>query len=286
MKAGVKKFLTICAVVVCAGLVLSVIGYFTGGIDAMSGLSDKYSWIKGPAGDREYTYLKEGESFTSIKVVGDIDVNISESSSGSRAELGYGQNNPKPEMYVENDTLVVKAEMDRGNIYLNFGGKNDFPVLNVYCEKDVKLEKVEADLSYGDVGVEYISCDSLYINTDYGDVNLYYTQFSDGKILCSYGDVSGESIASGGLNAVLEMGDCGLSGRFTGELAVNVDAGDTDIDTVLAEAEYKITVDVEAGDLTVGNNEFDSFSNHYAQGEGPNSIDVVSEMGDVEIAFR
>ncbi len=285
MKPGIKKFLSVCAIVAGAGIVLSVVGYFTGGIDGVGEMSQKYSWIKGPAGDREYTYLPEGETFTSVKVNGDIDVNISEGSSETKAAIGHGENIGMPRMYVEDGVLIVNAETDSPSVGLDFSGENAFPVLEIYCRENAKLQNIDIDISYGDVGIENVSCGSMNIATSYGNVDIYNTELESGKILTDYGDVSGESIVSGGLDITAELGDCSLQGVLRGKTGIRVDSGDVDVESSLSEVEYKVSVDAEAGDLTIGNNEFDNFSNHYSRGEGPNAIEIVSELGDVEIGF-
>ena len=47
MNKGLKKFFIICAAAVCMGLILSVVGYVTGGIHFMDKLSEKYTWFRG-----------------------------------------------------------------------------------------------------------------------------------------------------------------------------------------------------------------------------------------------
>ena len=48
---GLKRFFIVCGAVCCLGLLMVVIGYFTGGMRGMNDMDQRYDWIKvGDAG--------------------------------------------------------------------------------------------------------------------------------------------------------------------------------------------------------------------------------------------
>ena len=52
---GLKRFFIVCGAVCCLGLLMVVIGYFTGGMRGMNDMDQRYDWIK--VGDAEMTSL-------------------------------------------------------------------------------------------------------------------------------------------------------------------------------------------------------------------------------------
>ena len=97
-----KKFLIICGIVVGAGLLLAVIGAAAGGLDDATKLADHYTWISGPSEDEEQQLLDSSQTFDSVKVSGDLDLDIVKGNEDS-VKLIYPKDSGTYNMDVETE---------------------------------------------------------------------------------------------------------------------------------------------------------------------------------------
>lgn len=252
MKKGIKKFYIICAVVFAGGLLMATVGFFTGGIDSIDKMDEKYDWFHGGPGAIKTMYIggtevkpSDIEDFDSINIKGEADVIIS---TGNPADTNvkYGENYSRPKIYIKEGTLYIEATDVVDGGVINLTGKSGFPVVQIYCEAGKTLEAIDADMTYSDIEMEDI-------------------------------DVRNTSID-------LDLGDCDIIGTFTGNTQITVDTGDVEIEGTMPEDRYMVEADVDSGDLSVGDKEIDDgYEIHYEGGTGSSKIKVKVDLGDVEI---
>ena len=284
---GLKRFFIVCGVVCCLGLLMVVIGYFTGGMRGMNDMDQRYDWIK--VGDAEMTSLSLGETagenvgFDSVRVTGDMDVNFI---SGEKSEttLTYDKTSQQPVFEIQDGVLMVDAREINDTTLINLGSGDRTPYLTVCVPEGEELDSVDIDTSYGDIDMDGISMKTADISAGYGDIHMNRVSYGNMEITAGYGDVDGTSVVSGGLIIRADSGNVDLRGEFSGETDIAVDYGDVDMQTSLTEDMYSFDVNVDYGDLRIGANSYGD-SGRIRQGNGAHLIKIVSDAGDVAIDF-
>ena len=97
------------------------------------------------------------------------------------------------------------------------------------------------------------------------------------------------TLKSGALQAELDAGDMEIQGKLMGRTRVATDAGDIEIDTPLARAEYALKLRTDAGDMEVkeAGRSAEEYEGGYKLEEygGPHKLNVRTFSGDVEVHF-
>lgn len=303
MSKGLKRFFVICAAAVCLGLLLSIIGAATGGIQSMSKLGDKYRWFKAGKADMTYAHLEDGAEFDAISVKGVSDVTIC-SGSSDKTRIHYDENYQPPTFHVEDGVLTVDFNQKWNGVMVDLTAGDSMPALEVYVPEGRTLKYIDIDIDYGDISLEEakaeniaikgdcgdmtfenISAGEISIENSLGDISMYALEYDHLNVEASAGDIKGELLKSKGLHIENELGDIELQGELSGTTEITAESGDVDIETSLKEADYTVDADIEAGDLSLGESVYEYMEQHIKQGSGANLIKIVSELGNVSIGF-
>lgn len=277
-----KKFLIICGIVVGAGLLLTVIGAAAGGLDDATKLADHYTWISGPSEDEEQQLLDSSQTFDSVKVSGDLDLDIVKGNEDS-VKLIYPKDSGTYNMDVENGTLVVNFDYQKKAI-IQLSAEDSTPRLVITQKDPASIKNIDADLSWGDVDLEDLTAETVTLTLDDGDADLTRTQIGTLKVDMDYGDLETESITCGTVAAQLDDGDCDLDGTFNGGINVNASYGDVEIRTKLAESQYTVKAETNYGDIEVGGlTREDGGTLH--NGTGAYAMDLYADDGDISVTF-
>ena len=277
-----KKFLIICGIVVGAGLLLAVIGAAAGGLDDATKLADHYTWISGPSEDEEQQLLDSSQIFDSVKVSGDLDLDIVKGNEDS-VKLIYPKDSGTYNMDVENGTLVVNYDYQKKAI-IQLSAEDSTPRLVITQKDPASIKNIDADLSWGDVDLEDLTAETVTLTLDDGDADLTRTQIGTLKVDMDYGDLETESITCGTVAAQLDDGDCDLDGTFNGGINVNASYGDVEIRTKLAESQYTVKAETNYGDIEVGGlTREDGGTLH--NGTGAYAMDLYADDGDISVTF-
>lgn len=285
MSRGLKRFFIICAIAVGLGLLLSVVGYVTGGVRNLDKVSEKYEWFDVGMPDMAYTQLDEGTTFDAIDVKGSVDVVICRGTV-ERARLRFDKQSAPPQLEVIDGVLKVSADIGDDNAIVDFQFGDAMPHVEIYVPEGKTLENINIDSDYGDVTIEGVSAGNIRIEEDYGDMDFTSVDCASLYIATDAGDVNADNLKCSGLYIDSDCGDIELSGEFTGTTEIISDAGDVEIDTALAEALYAVDAEVNAGELSIGESEYDYIDKRITVGSGENLIKIVSDCGDVDIGFR
>lgn len=277
-----KKFLIICGIVVGAGLLLAAVGAAAGGLDDATKLADHYTWISGPSEDEEQQLLDSSQTFDSIKVSGDLDLDIVKGNEDS-VKLIYPKDSGTYNMDVENGTLVVNYDYQKKAI-IQLSAEDSTPRLVITQKDPASIKNIDADLSWGDVDLEDLTAETVTLTLDDGDADLTRTQIGTLKVDMDYGDLETESITCGTVAAQLDDGDCDLDGTFNGGINVNASYGDVEIRTKLAESQYTVKAETNYGDIEVGGlTREDGGTLH--NGTGAYAMDLYADDGDISVTF-
>jgi len=234
------KFFIICAAVFFVGLVCTIAGVATGGVQNIEKLADHYDWIQDGPGERGVT-AQEVEEYNAIEFTGDADLCIvgkefykkaswlADQDMLEQTELDVigknkviviaGDEVPQPEINVENGVLKIDmGETDYSGINLNMSDAPYYPQILV-CAPAQTLEH-------------------LTISSDVGDLELLGIAWKNAKIKLYDGNIDMEGVKSAGLDMETVSGDIEIQGEFLKTTSANNDVGDIEIDTSLPKAEY------------------------------------------------
>lgn len=277
-----KKFLIICGIVVGAGLLLAVIGAAAGGLDDATKLADHYTWISGPSEDEEQQLLDSSQTFDSVKVSGDLDLDIVKGNEDS-VKLIYPKDSGTYNMDVENGTLVVNYDYQKKAI-IQLSAEDSTPRLVITQKDPASIKNIDADLSWGDADLEDLTAETVTLTLDDGDADLSRAQIGTLKVDMDYGDLETESITCGTVAAQLDDGDCDLDGTFNGGINVNASYGDVEIRTKLAESQYTVKAETNYGDIEVGGLTCEDGGTLH-NGTGAYAMDLYADDGDISVTF-
>lgn len=285
-----QKFLIICAVVFVCGIVCSIAGAASGGVQDMEKIADRYDWLNSP-GARGVTAQKV-EDYHSIDITGSVDVWI------------VGKDYYTTASWIADQDILEQTELDvigPGQVCVVAGDRMSQPeisvdkgVLNINSET-IDLTGINLELTEATFCPKILVCvpdemlESLHVSGQAGDVNVLGVSWKKAKIELNAGDIDLEDVKSGSLTLETDAGDIELGGELMGTTSVITDAGDIEIDSSLAKAEYAFDVETCSGDVKVkeaGQDEKAYESGEKVSEEGrPHRISVKTDAGDVKLWF-
>ena len=266
----------------------------------------------------------EADAVDSIEIHASMgDVKIERASAANPEEVEFVLAEKVYEVVVQHGLLLVMPQdsytatgQGGWNWYqlLNFNSGGDWDVTirvpeklldSVFVETDmggVTLDNVSASermtvtQSMGRVTLENCQGGTLLLENDMGDTDVSSGSFTQGQITSSSGNVG---VADSGFTALTvenDMGDVTLvSTQVSGAASCTVNMGNIDLDafaspeiTLMADSgnvegtltgrqeDYQITVDTDLGDSTLKDQ----------LGDGPNILQVTTNMGNIDIEFE
>lgn len=302
----------ICAIVLVAGAVFSIVGVAAGGLNSLDKMSDRYTWIRAGHADMEYLDISDAGAFDSINVKGGIDVVIEGSATAGSSGIRYDRNVGAPEYSVKDGVLTVDASKLNDGVIVNLGADDDTPEL-VISAPDGALKKLDITSQYGDVELRDLTLENVNVEAESGDIDMNRITCSSMTLVAQYGDIEGEGMKCSGLSAKSETGDVSLQGEFSGTTDLYIQNGDLELDTSLAKELYTIDAKTERGEIEIASvsGHFDSddhdgdhghydddddwddddlkhhesYGGSYRSGSGQNILKMIVESGDIEMGF-
>ncbi len=233
MTRGMKRFLTICGIVICVGLGLTLTGWLLGGTKELSGVEDKVPWISFGGYDQEFRTL-DVKPFSSIDLECDMGSMEFIEDEKFAVEMRYDKKQGVPQVEVKNDTLVVRYQKSK-NWFLNFDlfNNRDYPEtgIKIHYPKGTAFQDLRLENDMGDAVLKDIETGTLTISADAGDVRLK------------------RITAPGGIYLDVDMGDVNLKDIQTGTLDINADSGDAEMERIAADL-LKLEMDMGSVDGT------------------------------------
>lgn len=286
------KFFIICAAVFFVGLVCTIAGVATGGVQNIEKLAEHYDWIQAGPGERGVT-AQEVEEYNAIEFTGDADLYI------------VGKEFYKKASWLADQDMLEQTELDvigKNKVIVIAGDEVTQPTIEV--ENGVlKINAVEKD----DSGINLDMSDAPYypqilvcaptqtlehltVSGEVGDVELLGIAWKNAKIELNVGNIDMEGVESAGLDMKMDSGDIEIQGEFKKTTSAISDAGDIEIDTSLPKAEYAYELSSDAGDVKVKDGsedamEYEAPENAIKENGGPHKIIAITDSGDVEVHF-
>ncbi len=316
MSKGMKRFFIICAIVVGSGIVLSLAGVLTGGLNFLGKMNERYTWLRAGHANMEYIDISDAGAFDSISVIGGIDVTVAGSTETGSRGISYDKNAGAPEYSVKDGVLTVDASRLNDGVVVNLASDDSTPEL-VISVPDETMKKLDVTSDYGDVDVsrvtldemsiaaengdielQDVNCSSLTLASGYGDIDMSSVTCGSITLTSEYGDIEGENIKSSGFSVKSQMGDVDLQGEFSGTTEVYLAYGDLELRTLLARDLYTIDAQAKSGEISIDSDHYDwdgdddDWTGHHAShegkvstGSGQNILNIVNDLGDIDISF-
>ena len=194
-------------------------------------------------------------------------------------------------VFVETDMGAVDlSDVEAGSVTVQ-GDMGGVTLDNVSASESMTVTQ-----SMGRVTLEHCQGGTLLLENDMGDTDVSSGRFTQGQITSSSGNVGVADSAFTALTVENDMGDVTLvSTQVSGAASCTVNMGNIDLDafaspeiTLTADSgnvegtlagrqeDYQITVDTDMGNSTLKEQ----------LGDGPNLLQVTTNMGNIDIEFE
>lgn len=235
-----KKILIVVSIAMAAGLIMAVVGFFTGArLNIVMG--NHGVTISGGSGDK--TLKTENglklDAFTSVEgKITDSNVRFVPSDHFSMDLAYYGQDN-KPNVTVNDGTLQITQQTSEWNeswFQINFNVLNNQKSgeITVYYPKGIRLNKLNIDSDSG--------------NLDAADFNAQSTDIS-----CNYGSLTLKSASCGKCTLRLESGTGTLTSVNADGLNFRDTYGNCNLDSVVISGSEETAIDATNGKININN---------------------------------
>ncbi|MGA3675038.1 DUF4097 family beta strand repeat-containing protein [Lysinibacillus agricola] len=262
------------------GILLALVGYFSGG---------KWSFVLNDEGihvPKNNNLVKnsyELDDFTSINIVNDYgDVEIVTS---DRYALETNVVEDDDITYsIKDNTLTIETKGKKKNdLQLGFGSFHT-PSITIYVPKDVKLNTVVLNSSFGDTTIRDLNYQQLNLTGDYGDIIFKNTTGDKTEITQSFGDMKLQQFSSNGFVVESENGDINIDGTLNGQSSITSNFGDTTLDLQNKKSEIGYELNTDFGDLTVDKKEQNA--NVSQEYNGDNQLKATISHGDLVLTLK
>lgn len=194
------------------------------------------------------------EEFKSVDVQGapDMDVEIKKSDSGKSYVEYYECDGLTDHIEVAGDVLKITADDDR-HIFVDFTFGMDmskWPRITVYLA-DTQYDDIQVKTSSGDVSMQYyLGVKNLDIETSSGDVDVNGVNADSIYVMTSSGDMSLDSVSAKNIELSASSGDIVLRKSDAEQYDVSAKSGDVRIE-VSADEKYRYETTTSSGDVNV-----------------------------------
>ena len=194
-------------------------------------------------------------------------------------------------VFVETDMGTVDlSDLEAGSVTVQ-GDMGDVTLDDVSASESMTVTQ-----SLGEVTLGNCQGGSLTLENDMGGTQVFQCRFESGNLQGSYGSCDVDESSFDALAAVTDMGDIHLTRseaagtavcqaaqgsvfleRFASpDITLISDMGEVSGTILGDQADYQITVDTDLGDSTLKDQ----------LGDGPNILQVTTNMGDIDLQFQ
>ena len=295
------KFFITCGAVCVLGIILTVAGFATGGVDNLEKVESSHSWFNVGPVDAETDVIEVGD-YDSIKADGTLDVAVigpnfvygldadfagnwlteeyREEFAGN-VIVNWKKGTQMPEVKVEKGVLMIHSNAEAPEVEVNLSGDDSASDVIVFCSKE-QLKNVDLGLDYGDIAVGGIGCDTMKVSVGAGDVELNGIKCGSMEVSSKTGDVEASDITGGKQVYNVKTGDIQLS-NCTGDITAETVTGDIKFDAVEDMSKYEVSLHAGTGDVEV--NDSDKEVQDFSAAGGPNKLACKTGTGDIEADF-
>ncbi|SHH95825.1 Putative adhesin [Clostridium collagenovorans DSM 3089] len=227
-----KKLVRLAGLLIVSGLILSIIGFVSGG-------NKDILWKDGKLtiGNSEKVQVnRDLDKFT------DMDLNLSFSdievikSDKYAIELNYFGDVNDIEFKVENEKLIVTDEGKSGlrfNINLNLSASDS--IVKVYVPQDAEFNNLNISSSSGSIKLNEINSKKTNLSCDFGNVNIENLTSDSIEIEAKSGKVKGKNIKAKDFISKSDFGDIVLENVETELMKTNAKSGEVSLNNVVTD---------------------------------------------------
>jgi uncharacterized membrane protein len=295
VKKRKKLVVKIALCVLPVGIILFIIGY---------NVSDSRNfYVRFEDGKFKYGVTEYDEwklDYTEIASFENIQLNVECGNISMKPAEGWGISyevyGEEPSFEVSDDTLCVNFDgLKNSNTHFLFNmdfnffaGKNEKnSEICIYYPKDVDLKNVNIVTEYGDISLDNLVCDGIYIKNECGDVDINSSDFKSSSVEMDYGDFYACKTNFGESDFKLECGDLKIEESRTCNMNIDAEYGDMNISLINPEnLKYGYDIKTEFGDLKLNGEKYEDATNVVNINASDYVITVVSECGDVDISVK
>lgn len=310
MKTWKKIVLGSAAGLTVAGLLLTGIGYVTGGAAAIQAQAEEEKnqiFTTEELPDFNKIVLKNKSEFGQTATAG-YSIRI-KTTTDDAPSIQFDSNQKRNVNYaVENGVLTIETEnrTHGSDVTVNFFSVSDlislvqtgefnednYGEIVISIPEGTSLQQLSGSISVGDIVLDGITLDQIDLEANVGDIDLYQTTIKKGNIQLDAGDIYTENatlsnlttslsagdvdIESGTLDSTsfeLEFGDFSAYGvTYLGENDLALSMGDVDIE--LDNYDLAVTTDNDLGDTDV-TDELDNTSK--------NILSITADTADIVV---
>ncbi|MCR5688472.1 MAG: DUF4097 domain-containing protein [Lachnospiraceae bacterium] len=297
MNRTVRNILIAAAVLLPAGIIITMLGIFFGG-RSQWGINYENMSYEDDGGLASDTVVLS--DFDTLELdVSSIDVIILR---GDSYSLSYRtEKNKVPEITEENGTLTVKQPSTG---FISFGFTTGYVensytitvpesagVISVNIDSssgEIMAESVKLagtiNTSSGEVVMNDVEGDDISVTTSSGEIVADKLRMGKGKFTCSSGDISLLHSSADEISCTTSSGEMVISDSEAGSVSCTASSGDVAIGLIGDESEYSYDIKTSSGDIFVNGTE--SEKQYVKEGTGDKRITVKTSSGEVGVNVK
>ncbi|MED4552759.1 DUF4097 family beta strand repeat-containing protein [Lysinibacillus capsici] len=276
-----SKNTLIAMTMIALGILLALIGYFSGGRWLI--LKDSEG-LYVPSNTKLISQSHALDAFTSINIVNDYgDVEIVASDSDYKLDTKVHEQEDVT-YHIDNGTLTIET-MAKKKDGFQFGfGNLSSPSIKLYVPKDTKIEAIVIDSNFGDTAIHGLQYQQLNLIQDYGDITFNSTTGDKTEIRQSFGDLTLQQLTSNGFTIESEHGDIDIDGTLNGQTTITSSFGDTTIHLQNKQSDIDYALKTDFGDVTINDEEQNGTVTQVTKGE--HQLNVSLSHGDIDVSLK
>lgn len=276
-----SKNTLIAMTMIALGILLALIGYFSGGRWLI--LKDSEG-LYVPSNTKLVSQSHALDAFTSINIVNDYgDVEIVASDSDYKLDTKVHEQEDVT-YHIDNGTLTIET-MAKKKDGFQFGfGNLSSPSIKLYVPKDTKIEAIVIDSNFGDTAIHGLQYQQLNLIQDYGDITFNNTTGDKTEIRQSFGDLTLQQLTSNGFTIESEHGDIDIDGTLNGQSTITSSFGDTTLHLQNKQSDVGYDLKTDFGDVTINDEEQSGTVTQVTKGK--HQLNVSLSHGDIDVSLK
>ena len=300
MNRTLKNTLIIAAAVAVIGLIIAIIGFAAGGMQAIYIGSDGVKLAS--ESDDSHSIDQPFADITSIEGDFDLrDIILKEGADFRVESKGVGKN-----FKIENvnGKLIMSDNANTGfqlglfgfsnsgqhsDIIITYPAGTAFDSIEIDSDSgkitasDLRAGTLDLDSDMGDIVLSDMTADSMDANIDSGKLDLENVNIGDLKFQLGLGDFTADSYTGKKITGELDSGKAKLSGTVTGPVTITDGLGDVDLTLNGKESSYSYDLTTDLGDIDLaGTKTGSNFTKIY--GNNP-LLKITTDSGNIRIGF-
>ncbi|CEK33515.1 hypothetical protein UMC2_07651 [[Clostridium] sordellii] len=285
----IKKITKLACIIILIGLLFIGLGYMTNQSFSFES-SNKLNITK----TNEYKIvkdIKELEEFKSINIeVGITNIEIIPYEK-YKIELQYKEDYGKINYKVKNNSLIINQESTIRNLNnkSNFN-KDDLSFIKIYIPSDKSFEKFSIISDIGNIDIRQMNLNNLDLSCNVGNIKVNNCEINKSKFKnleanLNLGNINSKNInVKNLLNTKNDLGNIDISGKVYGDIEVNCDLGNVDIEIDEKEKNYNYRLICDLGKIDINGkrkNKDVSLENN-----SDNNLNIECDSGNIKLKFK